>query len=599
MADFLTNSVGPTGPTGAALGVQTNSVGAATNAAGATAAVGATGATGAATAPAPAPAPAPAQSTPGATGFSMPAAGQATDSDLAQMTPAQKATYNQATQTKQLADIKAAGGLAKWQALQNAGTGSAQNAGVAANEAKAKQNQWAIDNGGGDNNGQNANLDKNGVPIQPGSGVTHPIGYQPDTNPTNDASQYITNQNFIPAVPANEPTAVKWDVTPEQTVQGQMDQLTKNIATNPVYQSLADQLERVNASKGGGNSLMAESAAYNQVVGLAYNIATADAATYAQSAEFNASMANQYGLAEQQFINTATLSNQNFQQSQVLQASQIKGNLDSVTKQINGQLAATTIAGNASVAAAGASAAGQVAAARVGAEASTANALLASQTSLTESQLSAKTSMDEAQLSSTTSLSEADTQRKTTLDGLQIGFQNNWMLNQQGQSNNLQTLGAQEQNQITNAQIQFTYQSSLQTNTENNANLRQLMASVGTVGSTPGLTPQQQANAIQQLTDMYKTNTGLTNSFYGASTPGMSNGSVGANINGIPAAAPGNGVYSTYGNYMLYPGFQMTPPPVAPYYGGTGTTNIGSGAQTGQGSTGGNFLPPVTNVPGP
>lgn len=358
-----------------------------------------------------------------------------------------------------------------------------------------------------------------------------------------------STQSFIPTPDPSlaVPTAT-WTVTPDQTVQGQMDQLTQNLGTNPVYQSLAAQLTRANAANGGTNSLMAETSAYNSVVGLAYNIASADAATYAQSAEFNASMANQFGLAAQQFSYTALLSDQNYKQSQTLQAEQINGNLQSVSMQISGQLKATNI-----------SASAQIKSASISASASMHNADTAAQASLTEASMS----------------------QQTTLDSLQIGFQNQWMLNQQGTSNQLQIMGSQtSETDFLNSQ-QASRQLTLQSNADMNANLRQLTASVGQIGATPGLSPEQQAGAVDQVTQIFKTNQNLSNSYYTASVNGFTNGTSSGSLSGgavpvSPSGNPLNDAYNQFGNYMLYPGYEMTAPPTAPFFGGSGTTTVGA-----------------------
>lgn len=389
-----------------------------------------------------------------------------------------------------------------------------------------------------------------------------------------------TDKSFIPQVPANEPTATNWNVTPEQTVQGQMDQLTKNIGTNPVYQSLAAQLTRASAAQGNQNSLMAETAAYNQVVGLAYNVASQDAATYAKSAEFNATMANQFGLAQQQFMHTALLSDQNYKQSQVLQSEQINGNLQSVSMQIAGQIKSTSIAASAQRAAAG---------------------------------ISANASIQNAKLASETSLKEAAMQQQTTLDGLQIGFQNQWMLSEQAQGHQLQQMGqqfvyqgqlqsnissqnfmqgmvgTQYQDEFNNAMNtkQFGQQMTLNAQADFNANLRQLSQNIAMIGATPGLTAEQQANAISTITNIFKQNQSMSSSFYGSSTNGIANGTVGNSITGNnvivpplptwtpPAPSPDQNPYTQYGNYLAYPGYELTAPPTAPFFGGTGGGEIG------------------------
>lgn len=416
---------------------------------------------------------------------------------------------------------------------------------------------------------------------QPAGSVTNLGGWSPgQVYAGTQTPGSTTDQSFIPQSDGMGPGPTNWNVTPEQTVQGQMNKITQNIGTDPVYQALAAQLTRANAANGGTNSLMAETAAYNQVVGLAFNVASADAATYAKSAEFNASMANQFGLAAQQFRNTAMLSDQNYKQSQVLQAEQINGNLQSVSMQIAGQLQATSISASAQIASAG---------------------------------VSANASMTNARLSSETSLKEATMSQQTTLDSLQVQFQSQWALQQGAQGNALQQ-GAQNQYFATqNATTAFGRQMTIQANADMNANLRQLSASISQIGATPGLTPEQQANAIATETGIFKTNQNLTSAFYGSAAYGLSNGSAAYSSTGNPALAQPNqnsaDPYNQFGNYMAYPGYEITAPPTLPFYGGSGSTLEGhqpqpppswqTSAGTGLGSPNEFMPPPVGGAPQP
>jgi hypothetical protein len=375
-----------------------------------------------------------------------------------------------------------------------------------------------------------------------------------------------TGETFTPSMDPNEgPQAVNWDVTADQTVQGQMDQLTQNMSTNPVYQSLAQSLERAQGAHGGQNSLMAESAAYNQVINLAYNVASQDAATYARSAEFNASTANQFALSNRQFMQQALLSTQNYQQSQVLQGQQIEGNLRSVSMQIAGQLQNTQIGANAQIA---------------------------------STQISAAAQRAAASTSAAATLGAAHIQQQTALQSIQANFESQWSLNEQQQGHALELNDRQTDNQIRSTivqgNMQFGQQMTIQMNADNNANLRQLMGTVGQIGSTPGLTGEQQANAINQVTQMYHTNSALSAGFYGSSTYALNSGQAGAAVTGTPytpgmmgptsgAAGPGptgtpggpigtTPSYDQYGDYLSYGqgGYTMSAPPVDPFYGGSG-----------------------------
>lgn len=380
---------------------------------------------------------------------------------------------------------------------------------------------------------------------------------------THSGDFLMTDETFTPdnsSVDAAAGTSMTpWDVTAEQTVQGQMNIITSHMQDNPVYQSLAASLERAQAAHGGENSLMAETAAYNGVVNLAFQVASADAATYARSAEFNASTANQFALSNRQFMQQALLSTQNYQQSQVLQSQQIEGNLQSVSMQIAGQIRATSIGANAQVASAQIGAAAQIRSASIGASAA---------------------------------LGAANIQRRTALDSIQANFEGQWALNEQGQAHNLEMSDRTTDNAIRHDIIQgnqtFGQNLTLQMNSESNANLRQLMGSVGQIGATPGLTGEQQANAINQLTQMYHTNQSLTNSFYSSPGYSLSSGQAGANMTGnsgyapVNAAAstgPGGPTYQQYGDYLSYGqgGYTMTAAPSLQFYGGDGLVHSQGG----------------------
>jgi hypothetical protein len=395
-----------------------------------------------------------------------------------------------------------------------------------------------------------------GTPDDPGV-VGEDLGdWQPGdvyTGTGNTSGDFLmTDTTFTPdnsSVDAAADTQpVNWDVTADQTVQGQMDQIVGHMQENPVYQSLAASLERAQASHGGENSLMAETAAYNGVVNLAFQVASADAATYARSAEFNASTANQFALSNRQFMQQALLSTQNYQQSQVLQSQQIQGNLQSVSMQIAGQIRATSIGANA-----------QVASAQIGAAAQRAA----------------------ASISAGAALASANIQRQTAMDSINANFQAQWTLNEQGQAHGLEMSDRTTDNSIRHDTVvsnqQFGQQLTLQMNTESNANLRQLMGTVGQIGATPGLTGDQQANAIRTVTDIYHTNASLTNSFYTTPAYSLGSGQAGANVtsgsNGASTnTGPGGPTYQQYGDYLSYGqgGYTMVAPPVLPYEGGSG-----------------------------
>jgi hypothetical protein len=128
-----------------------------------------------------------------------------------------------------------------------------------------------------------------------------------------------------------------WDVTDEQTVAGQFEDLYDR--DSPIFEQARQRAIRQHLASGGQNSAMAagfgEAAAMDKV----FQIAQADAATYARSAEFNAAMANQYSLAEQRFIQNALLSEQAFQQAKSLQTQRIAAQLESIVLDYKGRSA--------------------------------------------------------------------------------------------------------------------------------------------------------------------------------------------------------------------------------------------------------------------
>jgi hypothetical protein len=379
------------------------------------------------------------------------------------------------------------------------------------------------------------------------------------------------DKSFIPKVPDDEPTATTWDVTPEQTVQGQMKQLTTDLQTNPVYQSLASAVKRASAAAGGGNSLMAETAAYDKVIGLAFNVASADAATFAKSAEFNATMKNQFSLATQQFMHTALLSDQNYKQSQVLQSEQIKGNLDSVDRQVAGQLESTRVSAAAQVEAAGEMAGAQI----------------------SSSSISAEASMENAKLAAATSLSEADLQRKTTLDAIDLNFKSAWSLGQEQTAGELQRIGAQTGATIAINADAFVKNATLARQSDMSTGLNQLEANLTAISTMPGLTPQQQANAVETATSWHKTDQALKDASWDTITHGAQDGTLAGAIDpnnplpGAPAGATASNPYGVYGNYMVYPGYDISP---APEIGGA-MSNVGAQNQTAQPTGTGRFVP--------
>lgn len=133
----------------------------------------------------------------------------------------------------------------------------------------------------------------------------------------------------------NDPTPTEWDVTREQTVKGQLEDVYDR--DSPFMERAAERTERRHLAGGGQNSLMARKAGQEAAMDTAFKVAFADAAIYGRSAEFNAAMKNQFGLAEQRFIQNSLLSDQNYKQSVELQTQMIAGQLEGIRMEYMGR----------------------------------------------------------------------------------------------------------------------------------------------------------------------------------------------------------------------------------------------------------------------
>lgn len=96
----------------------------------------------------------------------------------------------------------------------------------------------------------------------------------------------------------------KWDVTAEQTAQGQMQRMAD--PNSPYYQAWATAGAQDAAARGfTGNSSIRDSGILDSVMKNATPIALNDAGTYAKSASYNADEKNQFGILNQNASNTA------------------------------------------------------------------------------------------------------------------------------------------------------------------------------------------------------------------------------------------------------------------------------------------------------
>lgn len=102
----------------------------------------------------------------------------------------------------------------------------------------------------------------------------------------------------------------KWNITADQTVQGQMKTLID--PNNPYYQQWATAGAQDAAARGfTGNSSIRSSGILDSVMRGATPIATSDAGTYAKAAGYNADQLNQFAIANQNAQNSAGQFNSN------------------------------------------------------------------------------------------------------------------------------------------------------------------------------------------------------------------------------------------------------------------------------------------------
>jgi len=199
-------------------------------------------------------------------------------------------------------------------------------------------------------------------PVDPGDGeVTQPDITQPDDTTAEDTTSPFDTQGGVDGtvkgtvdvgsgtVPeagegpgafktsntGNDPRPSTWDVTREQTVKGQLEDNYDR--GSPFMEKAGLEAERKHLAGGGQNSLMAKKAGQSAAMDVAFKVSFADAATYARSAEFNAAMKNQFGLAEQRFIQNSLLSEQNYKQSVELQTQMIAGQLEGIRQEYLGK----------------------------------------------------------------------------------------------------------------------------------------------------------------------------------------------------------------------------------------------------------------------
>lgn len=132
-----------------------------------------------------------------------------------------------------------------------------------------------------------------------------------------------------------------WNITAPQTVAGQYANLMS--AGNPAIQAAEQSTIRANAANGGNNSLMAQTAATLAGSQVALTIAQQDAQVNAAAGQYNATQANAFAAAKNQFVENATLSQQNFEQGVAMLKDQTNQSMEQLYAQIEGSAVTASI----------------------------------------------------------------------------------------------------------------------------------------------------------------------------------------------------------------------------------------------------------------
>lgn len=387
----------------------------------------------------------------------------------------------------------------------------------------------------------------------------------------------IPNDSYIPdfqQVHDQSPQATEWHVTDEQTVQGQMASLMEN--DNPVFKSIREQIMRAHAAQGGKNSLMAARSATMAMANMAFQIGSQDAAVFAKSAEFNAAMSNQFGLAEQQFMHNALLSNQNFQQGKRILDMQIAGQL----KQ------------------------------------------LGFQAQMQDRQFAFNLQMEGLQHQH--QLETMDRAHGFDLENSELDYQHRWQLSEQEQAHALEQGDRNTENAMRAEMQQFGHQTVLQYMSEMGANTRQLMDAIGQVRSNDKINATQAGAATADLIRQFNAANDMMRSFFGNPLPGSPQSQTGGAGGGGGASGSAGGGSGTYNSpsydYLSYNnsggsmdfgpmrgyslgqgGYQTYAPTVARFWGGSGRQSqpmYGSNTAYASGTAPRNPVPRATTAGG-
>lgn len=293
-------------------------------------------------------------------------------------------------------------------------------------------------------------------PAGPNTPGGEPVGWQ------GQKPEYLPNQ------PEFMPSASEWTVDENQLVESRMNDLMQK--DSDLFKSIEGRARREHAVRGGQNSLMATMGAETAVADQAFQIASQDAQTFARSAEFNAAMKNQFGQAEQRFMHNAMLSEQNFRQARLIQREQLAS-----------QRAAAAAATNRAM-------------------------------KLADKEQEHWRERNETVHGQTLEIMDLEHGYNQ-----EMSFQNyeqQWLLGEQGQAHSLEQMDRQTDNQIRAAEQQFGWTMTLNYQSELAALERQRLQGAAMIGSTEGLSAEQQRRAYEEQNEMFANAYDLTSSFY-------------------------------------------------------------------------------------
>ena len=156
-----------------------------------------------------------------------------------------------------------------------------------------------------------------------------PTGYNPDfdsrANDRSSAMLQTRDKDYSSAVERAADVDLapvkNWDVTGNQTVQGQVQGLVDE--GNPLMEASRRQASNAANSRGMLNSTMASSAGQAAMFDTALDIARPDAEMYGKAASYNADMSNQFSMAQAELDSTNNQFNAGSQNASTLQGSEL------------------------------------------------------------------------------------------------------------------------------------------------------------------------------------------------------------------------------------------------------------------------------------